>query len=147
MITDFVRARVDLDAARICLSVPRWASWDSRSGAEGIQTVAGHVFISYSRADRAYVDTLAAHLDDEAIPLWYDREMRAGDRFATEIQDQIDTCVGFVVVLTPAALGSEWVNRELSYAVHVGKRVLPLLLEPLGPGRDHILLAGLSRTA
>jgi hypothetical protein len=63
--------------------------------------VGGHVFISYSRADRAYVDKLAAHLRLTGIPVWYDYELGAGDRFDAEIEQQINTCAGVVVVLTP----------------------------------------------
>jgi hypothetical protein len=101
----------------------------------------GHVFISYSRTDRAYVGRLAAHLTDEEIPVWYDYEMAAGDRFATVIQHQIDMCAAFIVVLTPASITSEWVDREIQYAEGEGKPVLPLLLEPC---KRHILLAGLN---
>jgi TIR domain len=90
--------------------------------------VNGHVFISYSGTDRAYVGRLAAHLAGRNIPVWYDYEIAAGDRLATVIQQQIDTCAAFVVVLTPAAVASEWVHREISYAVHTRKPVLPLRL-------------------
>lgn len=104
--------------------------------------VSGHVFISCSSADRAYVDRLAARLVVEGIPVWYDHELAAGDRFAPVIQHQIDACAAFVVVLTPESMASKWVNREMDYAISEGKPVLPLLLEHC---KSHILLAGLHR--
>jgi dipeptidyl aminopeptidase/acylaminoacyl peptidase len=92
--------------------------------------VTGHAFISYSRADRAYVDKLAAHVESAGVPVWYDYELAAGDRFDSEIQRQIDTCAAFVVVLTPASAASPWVNREIGYAQDQAKPVMPLLLAP-----------------
>jgi hypothetical protein len=53
------------------------------------------VFISYSRSDRTYVDLLAAHLVQHAIPVWYDYELAAGDRWDKIIRDRIDTCAAF----------------------------------------------------
>jgi WD40 repeat protein len=101
----------------------------------------GHVFISYSQRNRQYVDKLAAHLRHAQIPVWYDYEMVAGDRFASVIQTQIDNAVAVVVVLTPASRESEWVHREISYAIRVSKPILPLLLERCDP---HILLVALN---
>jgi parallel beta-helix repeat protein len=102
--------------------------------------VTGHVFISYSRTDRPYVEKLAAHLSRAGIPVWYDYEIVAGDRFASVLQAQIDTCAAFLVVLTPASVESAWVYREVSHAIHREKRVLPLLLQKCDP---HLLLSGL----
>ncbi|WP_051105238.1 TIR domain-containing protein [Catelliglobosispora koreensis] len=90
----------------------------------------GHVFISYSRRDRHYVDKLATHLSEANVTVWYDYEMAAGQRFGAVIQQQIDECAVFIVVLTPEAAGSKWVGRELSYAEAHNKPIVPLLLEP-----------------
>src|SRR5262249_14228661 len=94
------------------------------------RTAGRHIFISYSRADRAYVSRLAAHLATVGIPVWYDFEVETGERFSQEIQQAIDECAAFVVVLTPASVASEWVRREISRAVRKDKRILPLLLSP-----------------
>jgi WD40 repeat protein len=96
----------------------------------------GYVFISYSRQDRPYVDRLAAYIRRAGVPVWYDYDMVAGDRFATVIQGEIDDCAAFIAVLTPSAKASEWVEREITHAVNRGKVILPMLLED----SDHILL-------
>lgn len=88
----------------------------------------GHVFISYSRTDRAYVDKLAARLAEVGVPVWYDFKISAGQRFGTEIQRQIDTCAALVVVLSPESVASEWVAQEIAYARYRGRPVLPLML-------------------
>jgi hypothetical protein len=91
--------------------------------------VSGHVFVSYSRSDRVYVDLLAAHLTQQGIPVWYDHALGAGDRWDKIIRDQIDTCAAFVVIMTPDADESDWVAREINQAEHQQKPIFPLLLQ------------------
>ncbi|MFI5959167.1 toll/interleukin-1 receptor domain-containing protein [Cryptosporangium sp. NPDC051539] len=86
-------------------------------------------FISYSRSDRSYVEKLAAHLEDAAVPVWWDFQLIVGERFSTVIQSRIEACAGLIVVLSPAAVGSDWVMDELEYALDLRKVVFPLLLE------------------
>lgn len=87
----------------------------------------GHVFISYSRKDRSYVADLKSRLHQEGISFWVDDDLEYGDRWASTVQRQIDQAAVLVVIVTPAALDSEWVDRELSYAQELGVPVLPLL--------------------
>jgi hypothetical protein len=101
-----------------------------------------HLFISHSRQDDGYVRRLAGHLRAEGLPTWYDEAISVGDRFSTEIQQQIDTCFALIVVLTPASAASRWVLREISYADDLDKPVLPLLLAACVPP---ILLQGIQR--
>jgi basic membrane protein A len=90
--------------------------------------VSGHVFISYSRDDRTYVDALARHLERAGIPVWYDYEIAAGDRWEHVIRQQIDTCAAVIAVMSPAAEASTWVARELNHAENLNKPMLPVLL-------------------
>lgn len=91
--------------------------------------VTGHVFISYSHVEAAdYVARLGEHLDAAGIPVWYDREIISGDRWRHVIRQQLDACGAVVVVMTPGAEASAWVDRELVRAENQGKPVLPLLL-------------------
>ena len=92
--------------------------------------MAGHVFISYSRTDRAYVDELTAQLVDAGIPVWYDYQLAAGDQFSRVIQERIDASAAFLVVLSPSSMDSRWVLREVSYAESRNKPVFPLQLAP-----------------
>jgi hypothetical protein len=87
------------------------------------------IFISHARHDRAYVKDLAAHLTDAGIPVWYDRDIIAGDRWTQKIEDQIDACAALIVVMSPASAKSEWVDREIIHAENRGKTIVPLLLD------------------
>ncbi|GIH02208.1 hypothetical protein Rhe02_02750 [Rhizocola hellebori] len=90
--------------------------------------MAGHVFISYSRADQAYVDRLADHFRGCGLPIWFDSAIATGENFGPRIQQAIDDCAAFVVVLTPDSAGSVWVRREISRAARLRKPMRPLLL-------------------
>ncbi|MBV1854611.1 toll/interleukin-1 receptor domain-containing protein [Catellatospora tritici] len=61
--------------------------------------------------------------------VWFDQEIAHGDRWADTIEEQIDSCAAFVVVMTPAAKTSPWVAREINRAEKLRKPVLPLLLD------------------
>jgi hypothetical protein len=86
-----------------------------------------NVFLSYSHDDRAYVDQLANRLNDADVKAWFDHELDPGDLFRKKIEQAIDSCVAFVVVLTPASVASTWVQTELSRAVRKFKPLFPLL--------------------
>jgi hypothetical protein len=91
--------------------------------------MSGHVFVSYARrSDRAYVERLCDHLTKSGVAVWFDAEIVTGDRWYEVIRQQIETCVAFIVVMSPEAETSTWVNREISHAEHVGKPIRPLLL-------------------
>lgn len=88
----------------------------------------GHVFVSYSRHDQAYVARLVTHLQAQGITVWYDSEIQAGERWSERIKDAIESCTAMIVVMSPAAASSEMVENEIDLARSRGKRVLPLLL-------------------
>ena len=75
--------------------------------------LSGHALISYGRSDRVYVDKLAAHLRVAGVLGWYDYELAVGAPFSSVLQHQIETCSGFVVVMSPAAMASDWVINEI----------------------------------
>jgi hypothetical protein len=87
-----------------------------------------HVFASYARADEAYVEELSRHLSAQGVEVWTDAAIYFGDRWPEVIEEKIDSCAAFVVVMSPAARKSSWVGREVLHALEQGKRVFPLLL-------------------
>jgi uncharacterized protein YegL len=95
--------------------------------------VAGHVFVSYSREDRGYVDQLAEHLRTARVPCWYDYDLAAGDTFWAEVQKAIDECAVFLIVITPQAVASPYVRKEIHYAELRGKPIWPIELRPADP--------------
>ncbi|MEV8509338.1 FxSxx-COOH system tetratricopeptide repeat protein [Actinoplanes sp. NPDC051475] len=91
--------------------------------------MAGFIFVSYSRQDTAYVDRLAAHLQQAGLAVWRDTEgITYGDRWELTIRDRVDDCAAVVVVMSPAAEASPHVGNELQRARDLGKQVLPVLI-------------------
>ena len=93
------------------------------------------IFISHSSKDNAFVDKLARHLIKAKARVWVDTwELKVGDSLIQKIQEAIQTASALLVVLSKAAVASEWCRRELSAGLMrelEEKRVLvlPLLLE------------------
>ena len=103
--------------------------------------MAGSVFISYSRADEAYVARLFDHFRNCGLTCWYDEGLRAGDVYPRQLATRIETSAAVVVVMTAAAADSTWVANEIEYARTYGRPILPLLLS----GSGLLLVAALDR--
>jgi len=89
------------------------------------------VFISYSRKDLIFVERLAKDLKAAGLEVWYDLSgLNGGTRWGREIQNAIDECQSFVVVLSPNSVESEWVEKEFMYANSLNKKIIPLLYKP-----------------
>ena len=93
------------------------------------------VFLCHSSRDKEFVRRLASRLREFGVKVWLDEaEMKVGDSLQEKIGVAIEECEYFIVVLSGASVGSEWVQRELRIAVQreLSERkvvVLPLLLE------------------
>jgi hypothetical protein len=93
------------------------------------RTVPAHIFVSYSRHDQKYVNQLVSHLRMYGLVCWIDRSgIDYGSRWKTVVRDAVDSCGACVVVMTPEAEESQWVDREISRAEEGRKPILPLLL-------------------
>lgn len=86
------------------------------------------IFISYSRADSEFVDKLETELSKHGFVTWLDRQhLEGGNDWAAVIQAQITRHELVVVVLSPDAVASEWVNREIAFAQQIRKDIVPVL--------------------
>jgi len=88
-----------------------------------------HIFVSYSHKDRDYVEKLEAKLIEEGFNVWIDHRIDYGTQWPREIQDALDACQAFIVVVTENAFESEWVQNEVARAKRKRKPLLPLLLQ------------------
>lgn len=89
----------------------------------------GHVFISYSHKDSEYTHRLAEEMEKHNLPVWIDDRIDYGTRWPQVIQEKIDTCGAFVLVMSDNARLSDWVNNELTYAMGKHRKIFPLLLK------------------
>ena len=129
------------------------ASQGAREGLEGLvarrdqlrleRSRMRHVFISYAHEDRSYAKKMAAVLEAEGWPVWWDHEIHAGEAWRREITKALKAA-GCVIVLwsehvvgSDSVEGSEFVMDEASRAKDRGI-LLPARIEnveiPVGFG-------------
>lgn len=88
------------------------------------------VFISYSRKNEAFAERLARDLGDAGLDVWIDlRQIQAGELWQQEIFRGLERADFVIFCLSPAAIQSEWVQRELETTRAAGKRVYPVMVE------------------
>ena len=76
-----------------------------------------HVFVSHSSSDADVVRKLRQALEPHGVDLWVDRrELAPGDVLVPEIESAIDEAAHVIVVLSPEALKSAWVKKEVEFA-------------------------------
>lgn len=89
------------------------------------------VFISYSRSDARFVDRLDAGLKALGFTTWVDRgKLEGGQNWEREVQSAIDRSRAMIVVLSPPAAQSVYVQAEYSYGLDKKKAIVPLLYRP-----------------
>jgi len=93
-----------------------------------------YVFLSHSSRDRAFVRRLARELKRHGVRYWYSATHIAGAKqWHDEIGRALARCNWFLLVLTPDAVRSSWVKRELLFALNedrYNERIIPLLRKP-----------------
>ena len=95
-----------------------------------VPVVPGKTFVSYSHRDTGtYVTELVRFLETNGVAVWSDHDLDPGaPLFAQALAKRIDDSTAVVVVMSPEAEKSEWVQLEIARARQVNKRILPLLL-------------------
>jgi TIR domain len=92
-----------------------------------------HVFISYSRVDRAFSDQLYAALRACGFAPTLDRHgIVGGEDWKTRLGGLILDAETVVFVLSPSSAGSDMCEWEVDKANELGKRIIPVLCGPLG---------------
>lgn len=83
-------------------------------------------FISYSHADRDPALALKDRLRNRGLDLWMDESELHSGQWNEQLEEAIAISDTFVFVLSPASAASPECRRELSFAMHLGKRILPV---------------------
>lgn len=92
------------------------------------------VFVSHSSVDRQFVNGLVDVLRRHGIPVWYsETNIQGVQQWHDEIGAALRRCDWFALVLSPDAVASKWVKRELLYSLLQDRfegRIAPLLHRP-----------------
>lgn len=89
----------------------------------------GHVFISYSRKDQSTARRLADDLRHHGYDVWMDDRIEYGGQWLKVIFEAIRESSAVIVLMSPEAEKSDWVEKEYLYAKQLQKLVLPLMLD------------------
>jgi TIR domain-containing protein len=96
-----------------------------------------HVFLSYSRKDAAMMSRVCADLRAAELTVWTDEELTPGTpSWKRAIEQAIENAACVVVLLSPDAKDSQWIERELDYASARSLPIFPVLTR--GDERDAI---------
>lgn len=88
------------------------------------------VFVSYAREDGARAQRIVSGLRARGWEVSIDQDfLRPGTTWTQDIADHISRCAVVVAVVTPAAAGSQWVNKELIAAINGNRPVLPIVID------------------
>ena len=79
------------------------------------------IFISYARADRARVETLAAMLEADGYSVWWDRHIESGAEFSADIERELEAAGAVIVCWSAEGVKSRWVKDEATIAARGDK--------------------------
>ena len=89
------------------------------------------VFISHANQDEALASKIVSSLEDAGLEVWYDeREIMPGDNWADQIARGLKEANAMVVLITPTALQSNHMQRDVDYALTQKRfkgRLVPVL--------------------
>jgi len=83
------------------------------------------VFLSYSRKDYYFAESLAFHLLRRGVPAWLDvKDLKPGGEWERDLEHALDAASTLLLVLSPHSLESERVRAEWQHALRRGCRVI-----------------------
>ncbi|NWF69397.1 MAG: toll/interleukin-1 receptor domain-containing protein [Chloroflexi bacterium] len=87
-----------------------------------------HIFISYSKKNHDYAQQLADKLVHLGFGVWLDA--RVENHYWAEVtKTAVQECAAFVILMSPDAMRSRQVQKEVAYAKVRHKPIIPLLLD------------------
>lgn len=92
------------------------------------------IFIRYSRHDKDMVFPFVEQINKAlGVECWIDLEgIESGEQFESVIIRAIDSCKVVLFILSDYSLNSKWTKREVHYAEHQNKRIIPVVIDGKG---------------
>jgi hypothetical protein len=89
-------------------------------------------FISYSRRQIYFAESLALHLQNEGLNIWFDlQELQAGTVWADGLKHGVGEASQMVLVVSQAALDSPYTQQEWKTFISRGNRPVLVIFEPV----------------
>lgn len=87
------------------------------------------LFFSYARVDSPTANKLIELMQIHQI--WYDKRLFSGDNWWKQIVEAVERAEGFIYLISPDSLKSEYCNKEFLLAASQNKHVFPVLIQPI----------------
>jgi hypothetical protein len=91
-----------------------------------------NVFLSDAGKDGSLAATLASVLAESGVDVWNpDEEIVPGDNWAMKVGKALEAADAMIILLTPETVDSEWLRRQVEYALTTKKyqgMVVPVIL-------------------
>ena len=88
------------------------------------------VFLSHRAAEREFAEQIRVALERSGFYVWSDEEIRPGDSLPGSLGTALKSADAVVLLLAGGSSQGPWVSLELGTAIAMGKRVIPVLVEP-----------------
>jgi TIR domain len=97
-----------------------------------LMSAPNHFFISYSRKQFYFVESLVIHLQKNRVQTWFDvKNLKPGSNWEESWREGCTYCVGFILVASRASITSTNVQEEWKQALEIGKPIYVVLFEPV----------------
>lgn len=97
--------------------------------------MSGHVFVSHGSEDSQDADALAAFIESRGMRAWIaPRDVRPGQDYSEQLQEALESCAAFVVLVSDKANRSPYVRAETEMAFSNGKPIFPIRNSDIQPG-------------
>jgi hypothetical protein len=90
------------------------------------------LFISYSRNELYFAESLTLALQKKGLKVWFDlQQLEPGCDWQKEIRLGLETCQGLILIVSEASLNSPYVYLEWKTALEQGKQIYLAIFEPV----------------
>lgn len=101
---------------------------------EAVNSGKPRVFLSYSRRDSEFIDELVISVESHGFEVVFDRaDLFPGEPWEPRLQRLITDAETTVCVVSQHWVASDQCTKELSIAVRNGRRIVPIVIDPVNP--------------
>jgi len=92
----------------------------------------GYIFISYSRKQLYFAESLVSNLQRNGIDTWFDlQDLEIGSQWAKSLENAYSNCDKLILIASEAALASPYVQAEWKKVRRSGKQIIIVLYETI----------------
>lgn len=92
------------------------------------------IFLSYARTESEYAGHLADDLHKRGFSVWQDANITPGNNWAQEVGKALDQSQAMVVLMSPSAVDSDRVTRDVEFAIGNARfkdRLFTVVVKPM----------------